>query len=439
MLAASTNAHLGFMLLLCGLGLYPVAVFHLVAHAFYKTNLFLTAPSILHHLHGGPDPQAVGQPTDTARGPAALVALVAFTLLALPFVSGVLTLPEGWARASIALGALGVVAAFGLWLSAQRMVGATFHDDAKRTSRIGIAVATGFILVAVAAAIRLVPGGLPGSWFAALLAPTVAPTSASVEAPFAATAVLVAALTCLALSGIVTPRFFDRFRPEPPAGSSSPFARRLYFAASNRVWLDEVADRGTAGVTRVGMAIDRFDRVALDPLTGSMLPAYRSAPVTWEARLNALRRSDDERLAAELGWLVPVPQGGSKSHAETPPRGGSLLQRVASATARAERRVTSQSGGLYGAATNAASAFSNRTERAVFQKGIESTLERVSGALAEITERVEGSVFQLGPGRVAAFGERVRKGLLAIEAFIGRPVAAAVVALAFLIAIALSR
>lgn len=439
LLAASTNAHLGFMLLLCGLGLYPVAIFHLVAHAFYKTNLFLTAPSILHHLHGGPDPQAVARPTDTAKGPAAVVALVAFVLVALPFVSGLLPLPDGWGRATIALGALGVVAAFGLWLSAQRMVGATFHDDAKRTRRIGIAVAAGFILVAIAVAIRLVPGGTSGSWFAELLAPAVASTRAAVEAPFAATAVLVGALICLALSGIVTPRFFDRFRSEQPAGSSSPFARRLYFAASNRAWLDEATDRATAAVTRVGTAIDRFDRVALDPLTGSMLPAYRPAPVTWEARLEAALRSDDEGIAAELDWLRPAPHGGLKSHAGAPPPGGSLLQRLASATARIERRVTSQSGGLYGAATNAASAFSNRTERVVFQRGIESTLERVSGALAGITERVEGRVFQLGPGRVAAFGQQLRKGLLAIEAFVGRPAAAAAVALTFLIAVALTR
>ncbi|MDQ4065630.1 MAG: hypothetical protein M3161_06235, partial [Actinomycetota bacterium] len=117
----------------------------------------------------------------------------------------------------------------------------------------------------------------------------------------------------------------------------------------------------------------------------------------------------------------------------------SALQRVASVTARLERRVSSQSGGVYGAVTNAASAFSNRTERVVFQRGIESLLERVSAVLAELTERVEERVFQLGPGRVAALGDRIRNGLLAIEAFVGRPVVAGLVAMGCLIAIALSR
>ncbi|MBA2370034.1 MAG: NADH-quinone oxidoreductase subunit L, partial [Chloroflexi bacterium] len=59
-LAFSTTSQLGLMFVACGLGAYAVAIFHLVAHAFFKTLLFLTAPSILHHLHGGADPQVEG-------------------------------------------------------------------------------------------------------------------------------------------------------------------------------------------------------------------------------------------------------------------------------------------------------------------------------------------------------------------------------------------
>jgi NADH-quinone oxidoreductase subunit L len=33
-LAASTTTQLGLMFVACGLGAYPVAIFHLVAHAF---------------------------------------------------------------------------------------------------------------------------------------------------------------------------------------------------------------------------------------------------------------------------------------------------------------------------------------------------------------------------------------------------------------------
>lgn len=42
-LAWSSAAHMGFMLLLCGLGAYPVAIAHLVAHSVYKAHAFLTS------------------------------------------------------------------------------------------------------------------------------------------------------------------------------------------------------------------------------------------------------------------------------------------------------------------------------------------------------------------------------------------------------------
>jgi len=44
-LAYSSAAHMGFMLLLCGMGAYAVAVAHLVAHSFYKAHAFLSSGS----------------------------------------------------------------------------------------------------------------------------------------------------------------------------------------------------------------------------------------------------------------------------------------------------------------------------------------------------------------------------------------------------------
>ena len=60
-LASSTVTQLGLMFVACGLGAYPLAVFHLVAHAFLKTFLFLTAPSILDYFHTHPDPEGTDQ------------------------------------------------------------------------------------------------------------------------------------------------------------------------------------------------------------------------------------------------------------------------------------------------------------------------------------------------------------------------------------------
>ncbi len=44
-LAWSSAAHMGFMLMLCGFGAFPVAVLHLIAHSFYKAHAFLASGS----------------------------------------------------------------------------------------------------------------------------------------------------------------------------------------------------------------------------------------------------------------------------------------------------------------------------------------------------------------------------------------------------------
>lgn len=47
MLVYSSVAHMGFSLTLCGLGLYPAALLHLVAHSFYKAHAFLSSGSMI--------------------------------------------------------------------------------------------------------------------------------------------------------------------------------------------------------------------------------------------------------------------------------------------------------------------------------------------------------------------------------------------------------
>jgi NADH-quinone oxidoreductase subunit L len=59
-LAYSTISQLGFMFLAAGLGAYPVAIFHLVAHAFFKALLFLGAGSVMHAMDGDIDLRRLG-------------------------------------------------------------------------------------------------------------------------------------------------------------------------------------------------------------------------------------------------------------------------------------------------------------------------------------------------------------------------------------------
>lgn len=46
-LGYSSVAHMGFSLMVCGLGVYPAAMLHLVAHSFYKAHAFLSSGSVI--------------------------------------------------------------------------------------------------------------------------------------------------------------------------------------------------------------------------------------------------------------------------------------------------------------------------------------------------------------------------------------------------------
>lgn len=49
-LAYSSIGHMGFTLFVCGLGVYPAALLHLVAHSFYKAHAFLSSGSLIEKI-----------------------------------------------------------------------------------------------------------------------------------------------------------------------------------------------------------------------------------------------------------------------------------------------------------------------------------------------------------------------------------------------------
>ncbi len=52
-LAYSTISQLGFMIAAAGMGAYVAAIFHLIAHAFFKALLFMSAGSVIHGMEHG--------------------------------------------------------------------------------------------------------------------------------------------------------------------------------------------------------------------------------------------------------------------------------------------------------------------------------------------------------------------------------------------------
>jgi NADH-quinone oxidoreductase subunit L len=59
-IAYSTCSQLGYMFVAAGVGLYPVAMFHLFTHAFFKAMLFLGAGSVIHAMHHEQDMRNYG-------------------------------------------------------------------------------------------------------------------------------------------------------------------------------------------------------------------------------------------------------------------------------------------------------------------------------------------------------------------------------------------
>jgi NADH-quinone oxidoreductase subunit L len=59
-IAYSTCSQLGYMFIAAGVGAYPVAIFHLLNHAFFKALLFLAAGSVIHAMSDEQDVRLMG-------------------------------------------------------------------------------------------------------------------------------------------------------------------------------------------------------------------------------------------------------------------------------------------------------------------------------------------------------------------------------------------
>jgi NAD(P)H-quinone oxidoreductase subunit 5 len=95
-LAWSTCAQMGFMLMQCGLGLFEMALLHIVAHSLYKAHAFLSAGSVVRQTAVGKlatvaAPGSVGASLAGAALGVAMVAAAAWAWLALPGTGGTMS------------------------------------------------------------------------------------------------------------------------------------------------------------------------------------------------------------------------------------------------------------------------------------------------------------------------------------------------------------
>jgi NAD(P)H-quinone oxidoreductase subunit 5 len=151
-LAWSTVAQMGFMLLECGLGLFPLALLHIVAHSLYKAHAFLSSGGAVDRIAANIRPGAVAIPDVRAVLRAFLLALGIFVLVGLAF---------GIQTKSPQAVALGAILIFGVaYLVAQGLADAAPKPLTKRMIAYAVATSVSYFALQLFA-VWLTAGTLP--------------------------------------------------------------------------------------------------------------------------------------------------------------------------------------------------------------------------------------------------------------------------------------
>jgi NAD(P)H-quinone oxidoreductase subunit 5 len=213
-LAWSTVAQMGFMIMQCGLALFPLALLHIVAHSLYKAHSFLGSGGAVERIAASRRPGRVAIPDARAVGMAFVAALAIYATIGWSF---------GIFHKTPQAIALGAILIFGVaYLLAQGLA-----DDAPRalTRRLALysaAASLGYFTLH-AGAVRLTAGILPST-----------PSPGPLE-----WALLVLTVFSFGLVAVAQAMF--------PLWAYHPAAAGLRVHLSNGLYVNAVFDRMTGG------------------------------------------------------------------------------------------------------------------------------------------------------------------------------------------------
>ncbi|MFX0540591.1 proton-conducting transporter membrane subunit [Roseovarius sp. S4756] len=213
-LAWSTVAQMGFMILQCGLALFPLALLHIVAHSLYKAHAFLSSGGAVTLVASirRPGPVAVPSLANVGRAFALAIAIYACVYLA----SGVLL---GFGAKSPQAVALGAILIFGVaYLLAQGLADAAPRALTQRT-----ALLSGIAAVSYVALQRLAEWATSGTL-------PLTPAPGDLEWALILLALLSFGLVALAQATL-------------PLWSQHPAAQGLRIHLSNGLYINAVEDR----------------------------------------------------------------------------------------------------------------------------------------------------------------------------------------------------
>lgn len=146
-LAWSTLAQMGFMILQCGLALFPLALLHIVAHSLYKAHAFLASGGAVERVASIRRPGPVAIPNAAAVARAFALALAIYTAIGAGFAAAF-----GLQSKSPQSLALGTILIFGVaYLIAQGLADAVPRALTRRTAMYSVATAVGYFALQTAA------------------------------------------------------------------------------------------------------------------------------------------------------------------------------------------------------------------------------------------------------------------------------------------------
>ncbi len=153
-LAWSTVAQMGFMILECGLALFPLALLHIVAHSLYKAHSFLASGGAVDLVAANRRPGPVAVPKAGAVGRAFLLALAIYVVVGVGF---------GFHHKSPQAIALGGILIFGVaYMLAQGLADAAPWALTRRTIVYAVATSVSYFALQVFA-VWLTSGILPAA------------------------------------------------------------------------------------------------------------------------------------------------------------------------------------------------------------------------------------------------------------------------------------
>lgn len=220
-LAWSTVSQMGFMILQCGLALFPLALLHILAHSLYKAHAFLSAGSAVELVAKNRRPGPVAVPDGGAVLRAFGLAIAIYAVVYV--VSGALI---GFGAKSPQAVALGAILIFGVaYLLAQGLADAAPRALTQRTAVMSVAATLAYL------ALQRV-----SEWLSAGTLPA-APAAGPLEWALIVLALLSFGAVALAQSTL-------------PLWSHHPAAQGLRVHVSNGLYINAIEDRLLNGWSR---------------------------------------------------------------------------------------------------------------------------------------------------------------------------------------------